>query len=249
VPAGDWTLRAESDSVRDEIHQQDVIGFGSATISLGDRDLDDVRIQLVLPVDFSGSIEGTDDAPPTVARSVAVTLTGENGNSGGSAHPDANGALRFEGVIPGRYLISTEASGDYYASVLMGSSDVTGQTVELASSSPPMRVVLKKGGTIRWSLDQSNFWAVVLVPQNLTGLGYFVQGIPSGGYRIALEPTASELTGIPPGEYYLIALDRFNPRTMADAPRLRELVPRAANVRVEAGSVSLVQLRINHAPD
>ena len=64
VPAGDWTLRAESDSVRDEIHQQDVIGFGSATISLGDRDLDDVRIQLVLPVDFSGSIEGTDDHRP-----------------------------------------------------------------------------------------------------------------------------------------------------------------------------------------
>ena len=115
---------------------------------------------------------------------MAVTLTGENGNSGGSAHPDANGALRFEGVIPGRYLISTEASGDYYASVLMGSSDVTGQTVELASS-PPMRVVLKKGGTIRWSLELSDSWAVVLVPQNLTGLGYSVQEIPSGGYRIA----------------------------------------------------------------
>ena len=64
VPAGDWTLRAESDSVRDEVHQQDVIGFGSATISLGGRDLDDVRIQLVLPVDLSGSVERTDDAPP-----------------------------------------------------------------------------------------------------------------------------------------------------------------------------------------
>ncbi len=248
VPAGDWTLRAESDSIRDEIHQQDVVGFGSATISLGGRDLDDVRIQLVLPVDLSGSVEGT-DAPPDAGRSVAVTLTGENGNSGGSAHADANGALRFEGVIPGRYLISSEASGDYYASVLMGSSDVTGQTVELASSSPPMRVVLKKGGTIRWSLEKSDSWEVVLVPQSLTGLGYCVLGIPSGGFLTALAARPSELTGIPPGEYYMIALDRFNPRTMADAPRLRELVPRAVNVRVEAGSVSAVQLKINHAPD
>ena len=249
VRAGDWTLRVESDSVRDDIHQQDVIGFGSATITLGGRDLADIRIQLVLPVDLSGSVEGTDVAPPDISRFVAVTLTGENGNSGGSAHVDANGALRFEGVIPGRYLISTEASGDYYASVLLGSIDVTGQTAELASSSPPMRVVLKKGGTIRWSLEQSDSWAVVLVPQSLTGLGYFVLGIPSGGFMTALAAHPSELTGIPPGEYYVTALDRFNPRTMADAPSLRELVPRAADVRVEAGSVSFVQLKINHAPD
>ena len=112
-----------------------------------------------------------------------------------------------------------------------------------------MRVVLKKGGTIRWNLEQSDSWALVLVPQSLTGLGYFVQAIPSGGFLTFPAARPSELTGIPPGEYYLIALDQFNPRTMVDAPRLRELVPRAASVRVEAGSVSFVQLKIIHAPD
>jgi hypothetical protein len=239
VRTGDWTVRVESDAVRDEIRQRDVIVFGSATITVGNQDLEDLRIQLGLPLDVSGTVE-TGDAPLTVARAVAVTLTGESGYFGGTAHPGVNNALLFEGVIPGRYLISAEAIGNYYASVLMGSRDVTGQTVELNTSSLPMRVVLKPGGKIRWTLEQSSSWAVVLMPQKLDGLCYSVQ---SGVAR------TSEMTGIPPGDYYAIALDKFNSRTMADISHLRDLLPKATSVRVEEGSVSYVQLKIDTFPD
>ncbi|MBZ5674175.1 MAG: carboxypeptidase-like regulatory domain-containing protein [Acidobacteriia bacterium] len=235
---GDWIVRVESDLVRDEIHQRDVILFGSETISLGRRDLDDLKIQLRMPFDFSGTVDDG-DASPSIAGSVAVTLTGETGYFGGTIRPDIDGRLRFEGVIPGRYLISTEAAGNYYAAALLGSSDVTGKTVELTVSSPPMRVVLKHGGTVRWTLDQSGSWAVVLWPQTLTGIGY----------SISSPLTTSQLTGIPPGTYYAIALDRFDVRTMADTPHLRELVPRATSVHVDEGLDTFVQLKINHAPD
>ena len=238
VHPGEWTIRVESDSTRDEIQQRDVVLFGAETISLGRNDLDDLKIRVRLPFDLSGTVDGG-DASPSIPRYVGVALNGEAGYFGGSAGSDANGALRFEGVIPGRYLISAGVGGNYYASVLLGSSDVTGQTVELTASSPPLRVVLKHGGTIRWTLDQSGSWAVVLLPQRLTGFGYY-----------AMNPLkTSELNGIPPGEYYAIALDRFDPNTMADVPHLRELVPKATNVRIEEGSDVFVQLKINHAPD
>ncbi len=230
VRPGDWTLRVESDPLRDEILQRDVILFGSATISLGSRDLDDLKLQLRMPFDLSGTVDG---------GSVGVTLTGETGYFGGSAGSDKDGRLRFEGVIPGRYLILANASGNYYASVQLGSSDVTGQTVELTASSPPLRVVLKHGGTVHWTLDPSSSWDVVLFPRTLTGFGY---SAPS-------QMPDSQLTGIPPGEYYVIALDRFFPNTMADAPHLRALVPSATSVRMEEGSDALVQLKIIHAPD
>jgi Carboxypeptidase regulatory-like domain len=243
VRTGDWTIRVESDLVRDEIQQRDVGVFGSTAISLGRGDLDDLRIHLAMAIDLSGTVEGS-DASPAIARAVAVSLTGESGYFGGTAHPDVNGALRFEDVIPGRFMISAESTGDYYASVLLGSSDVTGQTIELGLSSPPIRVVLKRGGTIRWTLEQSSSWAVVLIPRDLTGVGYSVQS------RIATNAELTGmLTGIPPGEYYAIALDRFDSRTMADTPHLRELAPKATSVRVEQDSVSFVQLKINHFTD
>jgi protein involved in temperature-dependent protein secretion len=57
------------------------------------------------------------------------------------------------------------------------------------------------------------------------------------------------MTGIPPGDYYAIALDKFNSRTMADISHLRDLLPKATSVRVEEGSVSYVQLKIDTFPD
>jgi len=235
---GDWIVRVESDSIRDDVHQRDVVLFGSQTITLGRRDLDDLRIQLRMPFDYSGTVE-EGDATPAVARSAAVTLAGETGYFGGTIQPDADGRLHFEGVIPGRYLIFTEAGGDYYAAAQLGSSDVTGKTVELTASSPPMRVVLRRGGTVRWNLQQSGAWTVVLWPQTLTGVGYYILSVM----------TTPQLTGIPPGSYYAIALDRFDPRVMVDAPHLRQLIPIAASARVEEGSDTFVELKINHAPD
>jgi len=55
--------------------------------------------------------------------------------------------------------------------------------------------------------------------------------------------------GISPGDYYAIALDHFDSRTMAEGVRLRSLMPMATSVRVEQGSAGSVQLRVHHAPD
>jgi hypothetical protein len=78
-----------------------------------------------------------------------------------------------------------------------------------------------------------------LFPPNFTGTGYSVQGASK----------AFELTGVPPGEYSAIALDRFDPSIIMDASRLRGLLPQTTSVKAEPGSVSSLQLRVNHLPD
>ncbi len=153
-----------------------------------------------------------------------------------------DGVLRFgEMMLPGTSRIQADVeTGNYYVdSILQGSADITGQSVELTPASPPLKIVLKPAGTVRGTIDDADTATIVLFPPNLTGVGYSVQA--SG--------KTFELTGIPPGGYNAIALDKFDPPTIADPSRLRALMPNAATVRVEPGSTSSVQLKINHVPD
>ena len=131
--------------------------------------------------------------------------------------------------------------GNYYAdAILLGSTDITRQRVGLTPSSPPVKIVLKTAATIRGHVEDADAGAVVVFPQTLTGIGY---STPIGADK------TFELSGIPPGDYYAIALDRFDPRTMANAVLLRSLMPRATCMRVEQGSASSVHLKANRVPD
>jgi hypothetical protein len=132
-------------------------------------------------------------------------------------------------------------SGNYYAdTMLLGSTDITTQRAELTPASPPIKIVLKPAGTIRGTVEDGAAGTVVLFPQSFAGIAYSTQ---SGADK------TFDLAGIPPGDYYAIALDRFDPRTMAEAVRMRSLMPIATSVRVESGSVASVQLRLNRVPD
>jgi len=108
----------------------------------------------------------------------------------------------------------------------------------LTPASPPVKIILKLAGTVQGAIEDAGI--AVLFPQSFTGIGYSAQG--SADKTFALD-------GIPPGDYYAIALDHFDPRTMADAVRLRSLMPMATSVKVQQGSVANVPLRVNRVPD
>jgi len=153
-----------------------------------------------------------------------------------------DGVLRFgEMMLPGMSRVQADVeAGNYYVdSILLGSTDITGQSVELTPASPPLKIILKPAGTVRGTLEEGDTATVVLYPPNFTGTGYSIQGAGK----------TFELTGIPPGEYTAIALDKFDPSTMTNASRLRGLIPRAATVRVEPGSTASIQLKVSHVPD
>jgi hypothetical protein len=151
---------------------------------------------------------------------------------------EAGGALQLE-VVPGaNQILADVLMGNYYAdSIMLGSTDFTTQRVTLTPASPPVKIILKVAGSVRGTVEDGAAGTVVLFPQSVTGIGYSTQSAADKTFEVA---------GIPPGNYYAIALDRFDPRTMAGAVRLRSLMAMATSVKVEQGSAASVQLRVHH---
>jgi len=241
VRAGDWTIRAEGNAVWDPARQTDVSDVGSDAFSLGRGDPDDLKIQLATPFRLSGVAVLTDGSPTPPGVALAVSLFSETGRAGSGGIVEPGGMLRIH-VTPGAHEIRADVLlGNYYAdSIMLGPTDVTSQRVELTPASPPLKIILKPAGTIRGTIEDAEIGTVVLFPQSVTGIAYSAS---SGACR------AFALDGIPPGDYYAIALDHFDPRTMADAVRLRSLMPMATSVKVQQGSVANVPLRVNRVPD
>jgi hypothetical protein len=240
VRAGDWTIRAEGDPVWDSARQTDVSDVGSYAFSLGRGDPDDLKIQLATPFRLSG-VAVLSDGSSAPSVQVAVSLYSETGRSGGGSMTDQGGVFRLD-VIPGAHEIRADVlRGNYYAdSILLGSTEVTTQKVELTPASPPIKIILKVAGSIRGTVEDADAGTVVLFPQGVTGIAYSASSDAGGAFVI---------NGVPPGDYYAIALDHFDPRTMADTVRLRSLMPMATSVKVEQGSAVSVRLKVNHAAD
>jgi hypothetical protein len=244
VRMGEWTVQVTSDWIRDEIQQRNFLRLGSATFRVEHQDPDDLTIQFVPPVQLSVPVTVvlSDGSLPAPGVSVSVTVMSDTASGMMRAPIDPDGVLRFgEMMLPGTCRIQADVeAGNYYVdSISLGSTDVTGQSVELTPASPPLKIVLKPAGTVRGTLEEGDTATVVLFPPNFTGIGYSIQGAGK----------AFELTGIPPGEYNAIALDRFEPAAMTDPSRLRGLMPKATSVRVEPGSTTSIQLNVSHVPD
>lgn len=240
IPAGEWTVLAEGEPVEVESQRERVSSTGTGALSLGHGDPEDLKIQLVVSFRLSGIAVLSDGSPPGRDLILGVSLYSETGLAG-TGGMIAGGTLRLD-VIPGANQIKVDVMfGNYYAdSILLGSMDITRQRVTLTPESPPVKIILKQAGTIQGTIEDTDAGTVVLFPQSFTGTGYYAQ---SGARR------SFELAGVPPGDYYAISLDQFDPRTMTIAVRLRSLMPMATSVRAEQGSTASVQLKVHHVPE
>jgi hypothetical protein len=243
VRMGEWTAQATSDWIRDEVQKRNFLRFGSATFRVEHQDPDFLTIQFVTPFSLSvpASVVVSDGSTPAPGVSVFVTLMSDTASTMIRTPIGPEGILRFGEVLPGTQRIQADVeAGNYYVgSVLLGSTDITGQSVELTPASPPLKIVLKPGGTVRGTLEQGDAATVILFPQDFIGTGYSVQGTGN----------SFELQGIPAGRYNAVAMDRFDPSILRDATRLRGLLVRATSVQAQPGAVSSLQLRVNHLPD
>jgi len=241
VPAGEWTVAAEGDPVHDGTQREGVSGYGTATLSLGHGDPDDLKIQLAMPFRLSGVAVLSDGSPLSKDVILGVSLYSDTGRAGTGGMTGQDGTLQLD-VVPGANQIRADVMfGNYYAdSILVGSVNITTQRMELTPSSPPIKIILKTAGTIHGTIEDGAAGTVVLFPQGFAGIGFYAQS--------ALGKTF-ELAGITPGDYYAIAVDQFDPRTMAGSVRLRSLMPMATSVKVEQGSTTSLQLKVHHLAD
>jgi hypothetical protein len=246
VPEGGWILRAESDTVRDTARQRDLMLYGTEEVRLGRRDVDDVAIRLLPPFDLGVSVElaGGSGAPDIQAGAqelgFQIMLTPLDGAGRGiiSRPPEAGRAWRAENLQPGAYRIRAQAfsNGPYYvASILLGGTDVTGQVVQLSPTSSPMRVILKPAATLRGMLKQGG-GATIVVWRQSTLVG------EEGKSASCAADGSFEIRGLAPGDYYAVAVERFDLREVTSLPYLRAMIPRAARVQLEEGATEFVEL-------
>jgi hypothetical protein len=242
VPAGDWILRAESDTVHDEARQRDVMLYGGEEIRLGRDDIDDAQIHVLPSFDLGVRFELSDGSPAPENQAFQIAFLPENGALPDviSRRAEPSKPPRVENLQPGRYRLQARMLFDtpYYASgILVGDGDATGQTAELSPASPPIRVILKPAPTLRGVVKEGEGSAVIVWPQS-TAPGDFGKAMPSGAGG------NFEIRGLAPGDYYAVAVDRFDPREMTTATYLRGMISRAASVRLEEGAAASLELSL-----
>lgn len=243
VRAGEWMIQARSDWIRDEVQHRNILRMGSAAFKIEREDPDELKIQFPTPFNLSLSIAIvlSDGSAPAPGVSVNVSVFSETGG-GRIVKIEPGGLLQLNEVIAGTYQIRADVvAGNYYTdSILLGSTNVMGQSVELTPAPPPLKIVVKPAGTVLGTIEDADSGTIVLFPQSFAGTGYSVQ---SGVGR------TFEISGVRPGEYYAIAMERLDPAAITDAVRVRGLMTKATSVRVDAGSSASVQLKVQHVPD
>jgi hypothetical protein len=237
VEPGDWRLSVE-DGVGDDMQRG-----GVASVSVIDKDIEDVRIRVTSSFLVAATWEGAKDPASAASSGMPFILTPIE------AQPrvivDDTGDLRkMNSVFPGRYRVMPTAvqMNSHIAAVMWGGRDVNGQVVDLAPGAPPFHVILSSEfGKVRGTVEKGEGTTVFLVSRE-TGdiLTYRQVECGAGG--------AFEFGKVPPGDYYAVAFDRAETSGLPAAELPAVIASIASTVRVEADSAAQVDLRVNKWP-
>lgn len=243
VRPGDCRLAAEW-----KRGEQQLSGIAIGRVSRGDWE--DARIHLDVPFAVKGVVE----VPDGKYASGVVLLTPANRSIGVGASYNQEGRFEIRDVHPGRYQIvpAGPQTGLYLESVLYGGREVSGQTVDLADGSLPIRVIYKaNGGRVQGSAEQCG--AVVVFPKDASlRNGQLVRsGRCDAGGRF-------DIGGLRPGDYYAVALrvpelesqEQALDELLFDAgPVVAQIAGSGESVRVEAGQSTTVTLKAMPWPE
>jgi protocatechuate 3,4-dioxygenase beta subunit len=221
VLAGDWRVSVEP-------------GVGGLSVGVANADIDNIEIHLSTFVTLDALTDWGGTPAPAGSRIPDVTLISLD-------EPQLNERSkphRFEDLVPGRYLIVTQAGripGYYLASVFLGGHDVTGQEVELAPGAPPLKIVYKNdGGTVKGTVAQSEHAVVLLIPKGSADSNSIFSGRCGSGGAFAIED-------VPPGDYYAAAFEHVD---LSSPGFMSTISAKASQVHVAPKSAATVDLGV-----
>jgi hypothetical protein len=240
VVDGDWRLSATLESGGVELRADE-------WIAVKGREIEGVKLRLSPPVTVSGRVilEARQGAPlPAPPEVMVIRQHGGQilfqGMSILSARPEADGRFRFENLYPGNYRVIPGAPPPlfYVSDVRLGDTPVL-EEVEFSAGSPELTIVYKaNGGTVRGTVEKCGSGQVWLVPQDAPARRHYA-GICDGTSN---GPSRFEITGVPPGEYYALAVPGYElwPGNVDAA-----LLQRATRLSVRGGETTQADLSLS----
>lgn len=248
VIPGDWLLRAESEPKRDSRQRLSLSWSAEVPVTVSDHDPGDLEVRFAPTFTLQASIDWGDRPPPDTNRmgSGALFLISLDSRQLNMPHfAEPGDTLRFENIAAGRYRIVPLAgfpAGYYPASVTIGGQEVMGQPVELNAATPALRISYRpNAGTVRGTVEKGGGATVLVWPQASAAIDMVraVQANSAGGF---------EFGNIPPGDYFVLAVDRPNLETQTEAS-LRSIMAAATRVTVDENAVLNVPLNVTHLPE
>jgi hypothetical protein len=255
VPSGNFVLQAVGTNPghRDE--------FGAQYVTVEDRDPAPIVVATSVGAMLEGrfTVEGVRN-PPLRALSIHASPTDLDRAPAEGRGPDGlalfdEGRFSLSGLRGPMRLVPGELpSGWYLKSLTIGGVDATDTPFDFGYSEHTFtdaEIILSPvGGTISGSATQSartrarGFVAVAFSTTRdrwFTGSQYVKQrrGGPNGSF---------DVDGLPPGEYWVVALERFDASDRHIADALGSLVQSATRVTVTEGQVVSTALRVVRQP-
>jgi hypothetical protein len=239
VRAGEWSVGADFEGEWDPVLRHTTQLRGSENLLVERQDVDHLEIRLAAPFNLPVEADWGETPPTDVRRFAVLGLYGLDGQL----------PVMFVGgpliqVMPGRYRVSGGPSINGYSavSVILAGQDVLGQVVDLRPGSPALKVVYRRSTTsLRGTVEKGEGATVLLWPQVTDG--------PTVMDAITCGPNGNFEGFVRPGAYYVVAVDRVDTRTVADAALLRKMTASAASVSVEQGTTAVVQLPLTSWPE
>ena len=235
--------------------------WASTEVELSGADLSNLALALQPAARAVGRVVFEPTAgttPPDFSRVfVRAVAAGGPSMAGMAARPAADGTFELTGLAPGSYHIAATLQGTPAAtpewivqSATAGGSNVLDEPLDVTGSGtlPPIEIRFtdRKSEVTGRLLDHAGqpvpeFSVIVFG----TNPAHWRQG--SRWIAQPMRPASDgrfTITGLPPGEYYLAALTRFDPQEWYTAPFLEQVVPGALRIRVEDGEQTIQDIRL-----
>jgi hypothetical protein len=198
------------------------------------------------------AFEGT---PPAEAAIAAVTVLGMPESQtalplGGLARVRGDGTFEVKGLTGKRFMRINPPSGWYLKSVKINDTDVTDTAVEFKSGEDVSSVEFlltqqasALTGTVRDAKGQpQNDYVIVAFASDSRKWGTYTRFVrtarpdQSGSFK---------LTGLPPEDYLVVALEYLEPGEEGDPELLERLRARATQVSIAEGGSKAIELRLS----